>query len=168
MGNRQLAANVQADLDMVAKLQNGRLDLQPRLEALEILQDRIEQLEKFGRERPWALGMGLYQGSLLERKLREEYYAGVKEVMVVPVAASLEALLFEMNANAEQLAAPAGTGLAAAATAEPTQAGSRQYADANPLNVEDAYNALKTYLMLADPTRAEAGHLHDQLTLYCR
>ena len=88
MGNRQLAANVQADLDKVVKLQDKRLDLQSRLEALEILQDRIEQLEKFGRDRPWSLSMGLYQGGLLERKLREEYYAGVKEVMVKPVAAS--------------------------------------------------------------------------------
>ena len=177
MGNRQLAANVQADLDKVVKLQDKRLDLQSRLEALEILQDRIEQLEKFGRDRPWSLSMGLYQGGLLERKLREEYYAGVKEVMVKPVAASLEALLFEMNANADQLAAPA-TATAAAAAAAPAMATAtaaapvapvtRQYADANPLNVEDAYNALKTYLMLADTPRAETGHLNDQLTRYWR
>ncbi|KQV85041.1 type VI secretion protein VasK [Massilia sp. Root351] len=172
MGNRQLAANVQADLDKVAKLQEGRVDLQPRLEALEILQDRIEQLEKFARERPWAISMGLYQGGLLERKLRQEYYAGVKEVMVMPVAARLEALLFEMNANAEQLAAPVGAGQPAAAPAPAAvaaaPAASRQYADADPLNVDDAYNALKTYLMLADPPRAEAGHLNDQLTRYWR
>jgi type VI secretion system protein ImpL len=176
MGNRQLAANVQADLDKVVKLQDKRLDLQSRLEALEILQDRIEQLEKFGCDRPWSLGMGLYQGGLLERKLREEYYAGVKEVMVKPVAASLEALLFEMNANADQLAPPAvgaASGSAApnvtpgAAGAPPAPA-PRQYADANPLNVEDAYNALKTYLMLADTSRAEVGHLNDQLTRYWR
>ncbi|KQW87559.1 type VI secretion protein VasK [Massilia sp. Root418] len=165
MGNRQLAANVQADLDKVVKLQDKRLDLQSRLEALEILQDRIEQLEKFGRDRPWSLGMGLYQGALLERKLREEYYAGVKEVMVKPVAASLEALLFGMNANAEQLAAP---GAASGPAPGAAPAAARQYADANPLNVEDAYNALKTYLMLADTSRAETGHLNDQLTRYWR
>jgi type VI secretion system protein ImpL len=165
MGNRQLAANVQADLDKVVKMQDKRLDLQSRLEALEILQDRIEQLEKFGRDRPWSLGMGLYQGALLERKLREEYYAGVKEVMVKPVAASLEALLFEMNANAEQLAAP---GAASGPAPGAAPAAARQYADANPLNVEDAYNALKTYLMLADTSRAETGHLNDQLTRYWR
>jgi len=167
MGNRQLAANVQADLDKVVKLQDKRLDLQSRLEALEILQDRIEQLEKFGRNRPWSLSMGLYQGGLLERKLREEYYAGVKEVMVKPVAASLEALLFEMNANADQLAAPAAAAAAVPVAAAAAPA-TRQYADANPLNVEDAYNALKTYLMLADTPRAETGHLNDQLTRYWR
>lgn len=165
MGNRQLAANVQADLDKVVKLQDNRLDLQSRLEALEILQDRIEQLEKFGRERPWLLGMGLYQGGLLERKLREEYYAGIKEVMVRPVAASLEALLFEMNANADRLTTPSAT---TASTKPATAAAPRQYAEADPLSVEDAYNALKTYLMLADTPRAEAGHLNDQLTRYWR
>ncbi|CAN7201943.1 type VI secretion system membrane subunit TssM [Pseudoduganella sp. LjRoot289] len=172
MGNRQLLANVQADLDKVVRLQDKRLDLQSRLEALEIMQDRIEQLEKFRRERPWSLSMGLYQGELLERKLREEYYAGVKEVMVKPVASSLEALLFEMNANADQLA-PQGAGGQRPAPAAPpatpaAPAVPRQYADANPLNVEDAYNALKTYLMLSDTSRAEVGHLNDQLTRFWR
>jgi type VI secretion system protein ImpL len=162
MGNRQLVANVQADLDKVVKLQDKRLDLQPRLEALEILQDRLEQLRKFRSERPWSLRMGLYQGGLLEAKLREEYYAGIREVMMKPVAASLEALLFEMNANADQLAP------ATSATAAESGAAPRQYLDANPMNVADAYNALKTYLMLAEPAHAEAGHLNDQLTRYWR
>jgi type VI secretion system protein ImpL len=35
-------------------------------------------------------------------------------------------------------------------------------------NVGDAYNALKTYLMLADKSHAEPGHLNDQLTRYWR
>jgi type VI secretion system protein ImpL len=34
--------------------------------------------------------------------------------------------------------------------------------------VEDAYNALKTYLMLSDKSSAEASHLNDQLTRYWR
>jgi type VI secretion system protein ImpL len=34
--------------------------------------------------------------------------------------------------------------------------------------VADAYNALKTYLMLGDKSRAEPGHLNDQLTRYWR
>jgi type VI secretion system protein ImpL len=34
--------------------------------------------------------------------------------------------------------------------------------------VGDAYNALKTYLMLADKSHAEPGHLNDQLTRYWR
>ncbi|WUR11724.1 type VI secretion system membrane subunit TssM [[Empedobacter] haloabium] len=162
--NRQLVATVREDLDKVIRLQDRRLDLQARLQALEVLQDRIEQLERYRDERPWALGLGLYQGGLLERKLREEYFAGVREVMVKPVAANLETLLYEMNANAGQLVTPA----AAAQAAAPAATTARAYADASPTNVEDAYNALKTYLMLADPARAEPGHLNDQLTRFWR
>ena len=38
----------------------------------------------------------------------------------------------------------------------------------SPTNVADAYNALKTYLMLGDKSHAEPGHLNDQLTRYWR
>ncbi|MES2117602.1 MAG: type VI secretion system membrane subunit TssM, partial [Pseudomonadota bacterium] len=204
LGNRQLVSNVQADLDKVIKLQDQRLDLQSRLEALDILQDRIEQLDSYRKHRPWSLRMGLYQGELLDRKLREEYFSGVKEVMLKPVAANLEALLAEMNANADQLQAvsrPApdgreGAGAAAGAAAGapvgvaanpsagqavtpaagqpavqgaiPRPAATQPYLDASPTNVEDAYNALKTYLMLADKSHAEPSHLNDQLTRYWR
>jgi type VI secretion system protein ImpL len=160
MGNRQLVANVQADLDKVSKLQARRADLQSRLEALDILQDRIEQLEKYRADQPWALSFGLFQGGTLERKLRDEYFAGVREVMVQPVAAALEALLAEMNANASQL----DPGTQAAPAAKPGQ----PYQDVSATNVGDAYNALKTYLMLLDKSHAEPGHLNDQLTRYWR
>ncbi|MGO4376660.1 type VI secretion system membrane subunit TssM [Pseudoduganella sp. RAF53_2] len=133
-GNRELVRAVQADLDKAVRVQNGRLDLQSRLQALEILQDRMAQLEKLRKERPWLLDMGLYQGALLEAKLREEYFAGMKEVLVKPVAASLEALLYD-------------------------------HANGVP---EDVYNALKTYLMLCEPARAEATHMTDQLTRHWR
>jgi len=160
MGNKQLVANIQADLDKVAKLQARRSDLQSRLEGLEILQDRIEQLDKYREERPWALSFGLYQGQAVERKLRDEYFAGVREVMVLPVAGAIEALLTETNANAAQLDPNAK----AAPAAKPGQ----PYQDVSPTNVGDAYNALKTYLMLADKSHAEPGHLNDQLTRYWR
>jgi len=141
MGNRQLVSNVQADLDKVIKLQARRLDLQSRLEALEIIQDRIAQLEKYRDARPWSLRMGLYQGELLERKLREEYFAGVRNVMLMPVVENLETQLSEMNVHA---------------------------AEAPIANVDDGYNALKSYLMLADKSHAEASHLNDQLPRHWR
>ncbi|MYM85614.1 type VI secretion system membrane subunit TssM [Rugamonas sp. FT82W] len=169
LGNRQLVSNVQADLDKVIKLQAKRLDLQSRLEALEILQDRIEQLDKYRVDRPWSLRMGLYQGDLLERKLREEYFAGVREVMLKPVVANLETLLSEMNAHADQLLVPgAPAGATAATSPTPAAAPGRQFQEASAVNVEDAYNALKSYLMLADVSHAEASHLNDQLTRYWR
>ena len=181
MGNRQLVANVQADLEHAVKLQQQRLDLRSRFEALEVLQDRIEQLDQYRTSRPLSLGLGLYQGELLERKLREEYFAGVKEVMLKPVGQTLEAFLAEVNAGASQLqpmATPPSSGAvgtaaaaqpaAAQALAAPVNPGAQQFKDAAPGNVEDAYNALKTYLMLADKSRAEASHLNDQLTRFWR
>jgi type VI secretion system protein ImpL len=147
MNNRQLVANVQADLDKVMKLQEKRIDLQSRLEGLDILQDRIEQLAQYRHERPLMLRFGLYQGDALERKLRDEYFAGVREVMAQPVAGALETVLGELIANPAQLDVAAG---------------------ATPASITDSYNALKTYLMLGDKTRAEQGHLNDQLTRYWR
>ncbi|WP_343730868.1 type VI secretion system membrane subunit TssM [Duganella sp.] len=158
IGNRQLVGNVQADLDKVIKLQARRIDLQSRLEALEIIQDRIQQLEKYRTARPWSLRMGLYQGDALERKLREEYFAGVKNVMLMPVVASLETLLSEMNAHADQLQ-PRGV---------PVAAVPGKFQEASATNVDDAYNALKSYLMLADKSHAEASHLNDQLPRHWR
>jgi type VI secretion system protein ImpL len=175
MGNRQLVANVQADLDKAVKLQKQRPDLAARLEALEIMQDRIEQLDRFREHRPLSVSLGLYQGGLLERKLREEYFAGVREVMLKPVGQSLETFLGDVNSNADRLqplvrnaaATPAAAGAAAAPAPAVAQA-PQQFKDASPENVEDAYNALKTYLMLGDKSRAEASHLNDQLTRFWR
>jgi type VI secretion system protein ImpL len=160
MGNVQLVANVQADLDKVMRLQEKRIDLQSRLEALDILQDRIAQLDKYKEDQPWALSFGLYQGDKLERKLRDEYFAGVRAVMVEPVAGALETMLAEVNAHADALDPNA----AAAPTSKPGQ----PYQEVSPTNVADAYNALKTYLMLGDKSHAEPGHLNDQLTRYWR
>jgi len=177
MNNRQLVANVQADLDQVAKVQARSVDLQSRFQALEILQDRIEQLDGYDEHRPLSLGFGLYQGALLNRKLKEEYFNGVREVMLKPVAQSLEGFLAEVNANAGQLqpmAKPVGTAVATAATAVATDsrtaagAAPQQFKDASALDAEDAYNALKTYLMLADRSRAESAHLNDQITRFWR
>ncbi|MFP5392148.1 MAG: type VI secretion system membrane subunit TssM [Gammaproteobacteria bacterium] len=160
MGNRQLVANVQADLDKVVRLQERRMDLQSRLEALDILQDRIGQLEKYRHDRPLALSFGLYQGKELERKLREEYFAGVSQVMLQPVASAIEALLTDMNSHPGQL------NQKAAAPSAP-KAG-QTYQEASSASYDDSYNALKTYLMLGDRSRAEPSHLNDQMTRYWR
>ncbi|TWI69208.1 type VI secretion system protein ImpL [Pseudoduganella lurida] len=178
MNNRQLVANVQADLDQAIKVQAKTMDLQSRFQALEILQDRIEQLDRYHENRPLSLGLGLYQGDLLNQKLREEYFNGVREVMLKPVAQSLESFLAEVNANAGQLqpmtkpvTAAAGTAAAAPAANADTAAinnGAQQFKDASPADAEDAYNALKTYLMLSDKSRAEAAHLNDQITRFWR
>ena len=168
MSNRQLVANVQADLDKVQRLQARRTDLQVRLEGLEILQDRIEQLDKYRHDKPWMLGFGLYQGAALERKLRDEYFGGLREVMLQPVAAALEAHLAEMNASAARME-PVSAVNAASTVAAPAPLHINQpYQEASATSVTEGYNALKTYLMLADKSRAEPGHLNDQLTRFWR
>ena len=173
LGNKQLVSNVRADLDKAVRLQEKQIDLQSRFEALEILQDRIEQLDKFHASRPPSVGLGLYQGDLLERKLREEYYSGIKEVMLKPVAANIETFLAEVNSGADKLepmSKPPQFAGVSITTATPTgvTGGNQPYKDAAPTNVEDAYNALKTYLMLGDKSRVEVSHLNDQITRFWR
>jgi type VI secretion system protein ImpL len=168
MNNRQLVANVQADLDQAIRVQGKGTDLQSRFQALEILQDRIDQLDRYAEHRPLSLGLGLYQGNLLNRKLKEEYFNGVREVMLKPVAQSLEGFLADVNGNAAQLQPmnkPVG---GIAATPAPAAGAPQQFKDASASDAEDAYNALKTYLMLGDRSRAESAHLNDQLTRFWR
>lgn len=170
VNNQQLISNVQADLDKAVKVQQNRLDLQSRIEAMGILQDRIEQLEHYQSDHPIGLGLGLYQGQDLLDKLRTEYYAGLRQIMLKPVAESLESFLGAVNANAAKLQPmerPPESG--AASHAPPAQPhGDTPYAEATPTNVEDAYNALKTYLMLADKSHVDINHLYDQLTRFWR
>lgn len=172
--NRQYAANIQADLDKAVKVQEAKADLASRLEALEILQDRLEQLQRYRDDKPFSLALGLYQGERIEHKLRAEYFKGLQQVMLAPVTANLESFLAEINANAGKLetAARAAPAADAAATlvADSRQAttSSSPYKDLSPANPEDAYNALKTYLMLANRDRIDTGHLGDQITRFWR
>ena len=188
LGNRQLTANVQADLDKVILVQRERADLASRVEALEVLQDRIEQLDSYRASRPLSIGLGLYQGEAIDAKLRQEYFAGVRQIMMQPVAQALEGFLGEVNVNAARLqpmtrapesaAAPlassavmsgaaASAGATGAAAPRPVQSAGL-FTEASPESVEDAYNALKTYLMLGDRQHMEAGHLTDQMTRFWR
>ena len=169
IGNRQLVEGATADMDKALKLQADRVDLASRLEAMGVLQDRIRQLEKWREDRPWAVSLGLYQGDAIEKKLREEYFQGVKQLMLDPVTSNLEKYLAEVNQNAGKLQPmtkpPESAVVSVSATAAPAGDG---FVQASATNVEDAYNALKTYLMLGDKQYMESGHLADQLTRFWR
>ena len=193
--NRQLVANVEADLIKAQRVQEQRVDLQSRLEALDILQDRLEQMQRYRETRPWTIGLGLYQGQAIEDRLREEYFHGLQVVMLQPAAQAIEAYLSEVNARADQLqpvqAAPEGTlqvnstpqgvgggvanlgtdvsgaSAAQALQAAPPAAGS-PYTRASSADVTEAYNALKAYLMMGDRSRLESAHMSDQLTRFWR
>ena len=175
LGNRQLMQGVDADLRKVASLQVDRVDLASRLEALEVLQQRIEELALLRDNRPVGLGFGLYQGEAIERKLRAEYFAGVRQVMLEPVAQAVEGYLAEVNQNASAIApvtrSPDSGAVALTAANAPEAAASAvrsRYTDASPTQAEEAYNALKTYLMMAERPRMEAAHLSDQITRFWR
>lgn len=170
MGNRQLLANVQSDLEQAVKVQQAQSGLQARFEALGILQDRIEQLAKFRADRPISLSLGLYQGNYMEDRLLTEYYAGLQQILLAPVAANLEEFLREANAHPERLqpshpetAAPEAVQVSARLP-QPGQL----YAGSSPGNSQDVYNSLKTYLMLGDKRRVETAHLTDQLSRFWR
>jgi type VI secretion system protein ImpL len=188
MGNRELVAHVQADLAKAQHVQDQRVDLQSRLEALEILQDRLEQMQRYRQTRPWSIGLGLYQGQAIEDRLKEEYFAGLQVVMLKPAAQAMAAYLSDVNTHAAELrplqrlgeaaggaAAGAGAGTAggplmavSAQAGEATPTASSLYANASSTNVTEAYNALKAYLMLGERERLEPGHMSDQLTRFWR
>lgn len=170
VGNRQFVGSIQADLDKAVRLQEGRTDLQSRLEALMLVQDRLGQLEQYRKERPWSLSLGLYQGEAIESVLRREYHAGLEALVLKPTALALEGYLGEVHAHADELqpAAAASAPVPVAAAESRARAMPATYSTASPTHVGDAYNALKTYVMLSDRTRMEAGHLSDQVTRFWR
>ena len=159
--NQQLVSNVQADLRKAQDIQKDRIDLQSRLEALQVIQDRLGQLQKYRDDHPLMLGLGLYQGAALEAKLRHEYFQGMRQVMLTPVAEQLESYLRQVSANSTALK-PAQSTAAVSATSVGV------YQAPSPSNVQDAYNALKAYLMLGTAERVEPAHLSDQLTRFWR
>lgn len=162
--NQQLVSNVQADLNKVASIQKGRIDLQSRLEALQILQDRLQQLQQYRHDHPLMLGLGLYQGNTIEAKVRSEYFNGMRQLMVAPVTQNLGSYLKQVVLHANDLTA----------TNKPDAKDSAKdvangtYQAPSPTNTEDAYNALRAYLMLADPQHVEPVQLSDQLTRFWR
>lgn len=175
VANRQYVANIEADLDKAVKVQQARFDLASRLEALEILQDRLEQLQRYRDDKPVSLSFGLYQGERLEHKLRTEYFAGIRQVMLEPVTANLESFLTEVSANASRLesstrpAQVAGVVHAVATSdSRPSSHSSSPYKDLSPTSADDGYNALKAYLMLGQRDRIESSHLGDQVTRFWR
>jgi type VI secretion system protein ImpL len=175
-GNQAWVANVQADLVRAEQVQANRSDLASRLEALEILQDRLEQVQRQREQRPWQLGLGLYQGDVVAERLKEEYYNGLQAVMLQPAAQAIASYLTDVNAHGDdlqpiqRLADAPGEGEATAVpkAAASNAGGGSPYAQASSSDVTQAYNALKAYLMLGDRQRLEAGHMSDQLTRFWR
>ncbi|MBZ8138663.1 type VI secretion system membrane subunit TssM [Rubrivivax gelatinosus] len=194
LDQRRAVVDAVAVLDQAAALQRGRDELGARLEALERLQAALERLAAHGHQSGWFAALGLDQRARLEHKLLHEYFAGLRSLLVQPVAEALERqigafLAARARAHASDgpdaepaaspgrpalerapawlVGAPAGT-MAPAAAAELPPGRPSRFVVAPAADAEAAYNALKTYLMLAEPTRREPAHLKDQMTRHWR
>lgn len=106
IGNQKLVASAQEELTVARKLAESG-ELVDRLKALQILQLRVEQLYQYRRGGyPFRLGLGLYQGEEVERALRKEYFAGVRDLMLSPVKVALETTLSGLREPARAVQVP--------------------------------------------------------------
>ena len=192
VGNQKLMDEAHHELITARKLaETGQL--LDRLKSVELLQLRVEQLYRYRQEgHPWQLGFGLYQGDEVERALRTIYFAEVRNLMLMPVKADLEQKLANIkpvDVPAESsalstenvgaalrkvsygpLANPSGSSWSNIKQAAGTVTANTAVAVASAppskraaSETEQAYNALKTYLMLHSRDLMDAPHLANQL-----
>jgi len=139
LDNRRVVAQTAAELGRIATRQDSQ-DLDSRLQALEQLQQRLQSLAQTPGSRLAWFGLG--QQATLERRLLTEYHAGLRTLMLAPVAVSLEQ---ELDRYLQTPATGAG-----GAQAQP------------------AYDALRAYLMLGDPSRREPAVLAEAVSRHWR
>ncbi|OTG76568.1 type VI secretion protein [Acinetobacter sp. ANC 4169] len=161
--NQQLIADVQADLDKVVQLekQSGQ-ELSTQLNALLILQERMQQLDQFEENQPIQFSFGLYQGHALREKLKAEYLKGIRQLLLQPTQQNIAQYLQRIKSNEATLKANHIN--VEIKTVDKNQ----QYLEPSESNPQDAYNALKAYLMLSNPQYMDPSHLGDQLTRFWR
>lgn len=149
VGNQKLIVSAEEELQVYRK-QAQAADLSEKLEALQVLQLRLEQLYQYRKEgKPFYLGMSLYQGNKLEQVLRTEYFAGVKTVMLLPVQENLERSLATLRVSpvtetAESAIPPTPTmsPAEAAAPAKKVPSGMRRQSGANLPVIPIGYDLL--------------------------
>ncbi|CAH2787664.1 MAG: T6SS component TssM (IcmF/VasK) [uncultured Caballeronia sp.] len=122
------------------KLRSSRDPIQS-LVALDSLDKQLDTLEVHRREgAPWFARFGLNHDAALLDALWPDYHAAASRVLVAPIQAKLEGRLNQ---------------LASLSDAEIASGGNVQ--------VQAAYDTLKTYLMLAHPERADSAFLTKQM-----
>ena len=144
--NREWLAAVGIERTQALELVTPERSLHDQLKGLTLLQTRVKELQEHRLEgAPWKMTLGLYQGKKLEKALREQYFDGLRTVMLNPLQGRLEAVLKQLPVAAEALA----------------NGGSMSRETLEALN-KNGYEALKTYLMLADRPRVDAEYLGEQ------
>ena len=166
-GNRKLIREAREEA-REAWLLYGSQSLVDRMKALQVLQFRLEHLDRYRRQgRPVALGWGLYQGGRVAGILRAHYLSGLAETMLQPVRHKLEEDLAQAFIEPRPgIPAPGSRPAAGRSKGRPPAGPST--AEAPAADLEQAYNTLKTYLMLAHPERMEMAHLTDQIPRFWR
>ena len=165
LANRQFVATAAAELQAVQALQQ-RDDLASRLEALQRLQDTIQRLDGFHERHPWATRLAPDRSQVLRQALLHAYFAGIRTLLVGPAATELETVLADLGRSGEAaVAATAAASRPVAPVAAVAPVAPVVSADAA---AADGYDALKTYLMLAEPSRREVAHLATQLPRHWR
>lgn len=163
--NQQLIADVQADLNKVVQMEQASGQaLSTQLDALLVLQQRLQQLDDFDENRPLKFGFGLYQGNELREKLKTEYLKGIQQIVLEPTQQNIAQYLQRVKGNEVVLKANHVNVEIQQVSSKP-----QQYLEPSDTNPQDAYNALKAYLMMSNPKQyMEAGHLSDQVTRFWR
>ncbi|WP_139852569.1 type VI secretion system membrane subunit TssM [Acinetobacter pullicarnis] len=163
--NQQLILEVQADLNNVVQMQKtSGQSLSIQLDALLVLQKRMQQLDAFSADRPFRFSFGLYQGDQLREKLKLEYLSGIKQLILMPAQQNIAQYLQGVNSHAAQLKANQSQVNVEQVTAQPDT----PFLTPSDLSPQDAYNALKAYLMMSNAQYREGGHLADQVTRFWR
>ncbi|WP_293766821.1 type VI secretion system membrane subunit TssM [uncultured Aquitalea sp.] len=122
IGNQRLLEQVAADRAQAEKLAASG-QLYNKLRGLLLLQQRLEELQAYRKNgEPWQLGWGLYQGGEVEARLRKEYFAGLRQVMLTPVQQNLEAALKQYKSQPEPVAPVEPKPVPVAAKPEPAPA----------------------------------------------
>ncbi|WP_151981769.1 type VI secretion system membrane subunit TssM [Acinetobacter guerrae] len=161
--NQQLIVDVQTDLNQVVQLQKvSGQQLSTQLDALLILQHRLQQLDEFDQHRPLKFSFGIYQGNHLREQLKAEYLKGVRQIVLTPTQQNIAQYLQRIKTNENMLKANHSN-------VEIKQVNNKnQYLEPSESNPQDAYNALKAYLMMSNPQYMDGSHLSDQVTRFWR
>lgn len=163
--NQQLIADVQKDLQKVVQMQKtSGQELSTQLDALLILQQRLVQLDEYDRHRPLPFMFGLYEGKAIREQLKAEYLKGIRQIILSPTQQNIAQYLQRVKNNQEILKANHVN----VEIQQTAQNKTQQYLEASDTNPQDAYNALKAYLMMSNPQYMDASHLSDQVTRFWR
>jgi type VI secretion system protein ImpL len=163
-GNRNMLDAIRVDRAQAGEL-IANVSLPDKLKGLTLLQKHLETLQHHRVDgTPWRVGMGLYQGRKLEAALRRQYFDGIRAVMLGPLQTRLEEELKRVSAVTESSAPAAIPAEEHPAENEPSDLPIPQSA---PLPLEEGYEALKTYLMLADErSHLDADYLRERMARY--